>query len=125
MKKQTTTCEPDPTLKRDLRTLAWFIQIYCENRHPEVEKSLPRLRGYDLDDLGVRAKPLCAACTKLLLHAFVKRAHCPFSDKPPCKHCQSHCYQPAYRRQIREVMRYSGKRLVLSGRLDMLFRLLF
>jgi len=41
-----------------------------------------------------------------------------------CKHCPEHCYAPRYRAQIREVMRYSGPRLVLRGRLDYLWHLL-
>jgi hypothetical protein len=45
--------------------------------------------------------------------------------KPACKHCPSHCYHPDYRKRIREVMRYSGRNMVLGGRLDYLYHLLF
>ena len=55
----------------------------------------------------------------------MKRSRCPLDPKPACKHCPVHCYHPTYRQNIREVMRYSGRRLVLSGRLDMLYHLLF
>ncbi len=115
----------DPTIARDLRILAQFIGIYCTHKHPDAEKKPPAIKGFDFDDLQIPEKPLCGACAKLLGHAFVKRAHCPMDPKPACKHCQSHCYQPAYREQIREVMNFSGRKLVLSGRLDLLFRLLF
>jgi len=116
---------PDPKLRGDLRTLAQFIRLYCQNRHAGVEKSELRLKDPYLPDLRVGKIELCPPCAKLLAHAFVKRVHCPFSPKPACKHCQSHCYQPIYREQIREVMRYSGRKIVLSGRLDLLFKLLF
>lgn len=116
---------PDPRVDKDLRTLAWFIQIYCRNKHADADKALPELKGFDLEKIGAKSVPICRACEKLLTHAFVKRAHCPFNPKPACKHCETHCYQPTYRQRIREVMRYSGKKLVLSGRLDMLFKLLF
>jgi hypothetical protein len=45
--------------------------------------------------------------------------------KPACKHCPQHCYAPRYRDEIREVMRYSGRKLVMSGRVDYLVHLLF
>lgn len=115
----------DRTISRDLRTLAQFIKVYCKHRHPDAPKGQFELKGFDLEELGVKNLVICGACAKLLAHAFVKRGHCPFNPKPACKHCQSHCYQPGYREQIREVMRYSGRKLVLSGRLDMLYKLLF
>jgi hypothetical protein len=118
-------CPADPTIPRDLRTLAQFIRIYCRHKHPDAPKREPSFRGFDMEALRIRRLELCGSCAKLLGHAFVKRAHCPFNPKPACKHCQSHCYQPLYREQIREVMRFSGRKLVLSGRLDLLFKLLY
>jgi len=110
---------------RDLKTLALFISIYCRYKHPEAEKSPVQLKTHDVQTIAGRPVNLCMSCRKLLAHAFVKRSRCPMDPKPACKHCPSHCYHPTYRAQIREVMRYSGKRLLLSGRLDYLFHLLF
>jgi len=42
--------------------------------------------------------------------------------KPACKACPAHCYKPEMRARIRGVMRHSGMRAVLRGRLDWLFR---
>lgn len=127
MPKPTTEQPParDPRVAKDLRTLATFIRIYCRHRHADAVRRDVSLKDFDLAGLRIGRLELCPPCAKLLAHAFVKRAHCPYSPKPACKHCQTHCYQPLYREQIREVMRYSGRRLVLSGRLDMLFKLLF
>jgi len=83
------------------------------------------LKDHDVEALTGRPVALCDECTRLILHAFVKRTHCPLSPKPACRHCPDHCYHPTYRRAIQEVMRYSGRKLVLSGRLDYLFHLLF
>ncbi len=112
-------------LAKDLRTLELFIRTYCRHRHGNIERTVPRLKGFDFEALGLRLTPLCEDCLKLLCHAFVKRAHCPLTGRPSCKRCATHCFAPAYRERIREVMRYSGRRLVLSGRLDMLFKLWF
>jgi hypothetical protein len=114
----------DP-ITRDLKTLALFIRVYCQQKHPEAEKGTVNLKTHDVEAIAGRAVRLCPQCTKLLAHAFVKRTRCPMNPKPACKHCPSHCYHSTYRAQIREVMKYSGRRLVLTGRLDYLFRLLF
>jgi hypothetical protein len=119
----------DPTLpralRRDLKLLADFIHLYCHQRHRETDRSAVRLKTHDVESLCRRPIRLCTACRKLLTHAFVKRTRCPLEPKPACKKCPTHCYAPAYRAQIREVMKYSGRRLVLRGRLDYLYHLLF
>ena len=113
----------DRKLRRDLKTLARFVQVYCKGQHGDAVCDPFTLKLVDMDALWGRPLPLCAACRKLLAHAFVMRINCPYDPKPACKKCPTHCYEPNYRKQIREVMRYSGRRLVLSGRLDYLFRL--
>jgi hypothetical protein len=115
----------DRKLRRDLRALARFIAIYCEAKHPEAAKSPVTLKTHDLTRIAGEPVNACAACGKLLAHAFVKRSTCPLDPKPACKHCPQHCYHHDYRARIREVMKFSGKKLVLSGRLDYLFKLLF
>lgn len=110
---------------RDLKTLALFIEIYCRGRHSDSEKAPAELPHFDVAKIAGKQIHLCPDCLKLLHHAFVKRTHCPMDPKPMCKHCPNHCYAPAYRQQIREVMKYSGRKLVMSGRVDYLLHLLF
>lgn len=112
-------------LEKDLRVLVRFIRLYCGHRHAGAAKAPFALHGFNGRALGRRPAVLCPPCRKLLAHALVMRARCPLDPKPACKHCPVHCYHPTYRRNIREVMRYSGRRLVLSGRLDLLYHLLF
>ena len=112
-------------LRRDLKILAQFVRIYCDHRHPQSEKEPLHLRTHDVAAIAGREVVLCANCRKLLAHSFVKRTGCPLDPKPACRRCPAHCYLPKYRAAIREVMRYSGTRLVLSGRLDYLYHLLF
>ncbi len=113
------------TTRRDLEMLARFVHVYCTNKHPAVLKRSVDLKTPDLLALAGSVPPLCPSCAKLLAHALVKRLNCPMDPKPACKHCPRHCYHPKYRRLIQEVMKYSGRKLVLSGRLDYLFHLLF
>jgi hypothetical protein len=122
---QATLALPSRELHKDLKTLALFINLYCRYKHAGADKSTPQLKTHDAEAIAGRRLQLCPECTKLLTHAFVKRSHCPMHPKPACKHCPSHCYHPTYRAQIREVMKFSGKKMLLAGRLDYLFHLLF
>jgi len=111
-------------LARDLRTLVRFVSVYCRSRHRGRLRRPVELRGAHPALAQRRAVRLCAECGKLLAHAVVKRVRCPFEPKPACRKCPTHCYAPSYRAMIREVMRYSGWRLVLRGRVDYLLHLL-
>ncbi len=115
----------DRETKRDLKTLARFISIYCRGRHIGRPKNDVSLKTHDVTEIAGEPVRLCPSCARLLTHAFAKRSHCPMHPKPACKDCPSHCYHPAYRRKIQEVMRYSGIRLLLTGRLDYLLHLVF
>jgi hypothetical protein len=111
-------------LRKDLRTLALFIDLYCRRRHRNAARAPVWLRTVDVAAVHGRPLELCPECAKLAAHAFAKRMQCPLEPKPACKHCPQHCYAPQYRAQIRDVMRYSGRRLVLGGRIYYLLRLL-
>lgn len=112
-------------LDRDLRTLALFINLYCRSKHSAADRHKVEMKTLDVSGLARKSIELCPECTKLLVHAFTKRSNCPMEPKPMCKHCPNHCYHPTYRAKIRDVMKYSGRKMLLAGRLDYLFHLLF
>ena len=112
-------------LDRDLKILARFIRVYCGDYHKSAPKATLQLKTHDLPALLGKPVLLCPQCRKLLAHALVKRTNCPMDPKPACKHCPNHCYHPEYRARIREVMKYSGRKMVMSGRLDYLIHLFF
>ena len=117
------TPQSPSSLQRDLKILATFVDIYCQAHHTQqIPLALPT---YDIPALVGRPLNLCSECAKLLSHALVKRSHCPLDPKPACKDCPKHCYHPSYRTKIQEVMRYSGRHMVLRGRLDYLIKLFF
>ena len=117
------TATSDRKLRRDLKVLARFIEVHCRHRHRVEAKAPTRLRNVDVRAICGRPLCLCADCRKLLAHGFVKRMRCPLDPKPSCRKCPTHCYAPAYRARIRQVMKYSGRRLVLSGRVHYLYHL--
>ncbi|MFT8210138.1 MAG: nitrous oxide-stimulated promoter family protein [Symbiopectobacterium sp.] len=79
---------------RELRTVLLMIDLYEKHHRADAES----------DD---RYRQLSAYATNRL-------ERCQFGeDKPACKHCPIHCYQPAKREQIRAIMRWSGPRMLL------------
>lgn len=56
---------------------------------------------------------VCDQCAGLLDYARQRLHHCPFQEKKPtCGNCKIHCYQPARRQQVRDIMRYAGPRML-------------
>ncbi len=57
---------------------------------------------------------LCPDCRSLLNYARTRIVRCPRMDvKSFCSACPVHCYASDMRARIREVMRYSGPRMLL------------
>ncbi len=55
----------------------------------------------------------CADCAALKDYAFARIEKCQFlPNKPVCSACKVHCYKPAMRERIRQVMRFSGPRMM-------------
>ena len=107
--------------ERDLRVLSDFVSIYCRENHPAQTKSVFPVKDEGLRaTLGGKDLLLCPDCQKLLNHGMAKLLLCTRDPKPMCKKCETHCYAPGYREQIREVMKFSGLYLVKHGRVDLM-----
>jgi len=101
-------------IEHDIGVLGKFIQIYCDGKH-HVQKSKVTGSGKVAQYVDPLNLTLCDDCKKLLLYAASKRIICPYNPKPACKDCTTHCYAEPNRSKIREVMRYSGMRMILRG----------
>jgi YbgA-like uncharacterized protein len=108
----------------DIRVLAKFIQVYCHAKH-EPGSRQPSSLPPELATGRRSHLYLCADCAGILAHGITKRRTCPLDPKPDCKSCRIHCYSKEYRARIREIMAFSGKRLILRGRLDYLWHFFF
>jgi len=81
-------------LEREWKTIEAMISIYCRARHR-------------------RQNGLCHECSELLQYARHRLHCCPFQEeKPTCGNCLVHCYKPRMREKVREVMRFSGPRMI-------------
>jgi len=84
-----------PRLARERKTLRAMVHIACEGRHGTQDT-------------------LCDTCNHLLRYALGRLDKCPYqASKPTCANCPIHCYHPAMREEIRSVMRYAGRWMML------------
>ena len=79
--------------EREKETVSLMIAIYCRKKHG--------------------GKTLCPDCAALEAYARVRSDKCPFMEtKTFCSNCKVHCYKKDMREKIREVMRFSGPRMI-------------
>ena len=64
---------------------------------------------------------LCPRCNELLSYALGRLEHCPFGiRKTSCRKCPVHCYKSDMRQRMKEVMRYTGPRMLWYYPIDAL-----
>ena len=79
--------------EREKETVSLMIAIYCRKKHG--------------------SKQLCPECAALDAYAKMRSDKCPFMEtKTFCSNCKVHCYKKDMREKIREVMRFSGPRMI-------------
>ena len=80
--------------EREKRIVSEMIALYCRKKH------------------GTKGR-LCPDCAALSDYAKIRSDKCPFMEtKTFCSNCRVHCYKPDMREKIREVMRFSGPRML-------------
>lgn len=82
--------------EREKETVSQMIALYCKKNH--------KVKG-----------GLCPECTELNEYARLRSDKCPFMEtKTFCSNCKVHCYKPEMREKIRQVMRFSGPRMIFT-----------
>ncbi|MDU4093619.1 MAG: nitrous oxide-stimulated promoter family protein [Pantoea sp.] len=85
---------PGKRIQREKRTIEKMIALY-QAGCPQADSDAERYRS--------------------LYHYAVKRLdRCAFgAEKPACKQCPIHCYQPAKREEMKQIMRWAGPRMLI------------
>ena len=82
-------------VESEKRTVKLMIEIYCKKKHKTKDG-------------------LCPECAELLEYAHKRLSLCKFGDnKSTCGKCKIHCYKKDMREKIKDVMRFSGPRMII------------
>lgn len=78
------------------KVIGQMVKIYCKKKH-KMKKGI-----------------LCADCKEALEYAIVRIERCPHMvTKTFCSICKTPCYKPEMRLKIKDIMRFSGPRMII------------
>ena len=100
--------------EKEKQVMELMIRLYCRKNHGERrKKELYSLGSAEVPGHGQTGDELCSECRALRDYAMLRIEKCPFMEtKTFCSNCRVHCYKPEMREKIREVMRFSGPRMI-------------
>ncbi|MBN2536073.1 MAG: nitrous oxide-stimulated promoter family protein [Spirochaetales bacterium] len=82
------------SLKNEKKTVKAMINIYCSAHHNQKNG-------------------LCSVCQGIFEYAESKIDCCKFKSRDlVCSECKVHCFRPEIREKIREIMKYSGPKMI-------------
>jgi hypothetical protein len=94
--------------EREAITVCIMVSLFCKGKHHSA------------------GNELCPQCAELGAYSLERLRKCRYGEnKPTCRKCTTHCYSLGHRDRIREVMRYSGPRMLLRHPALALRHLLF
>lgn len=77
----------------ETETVDEMIRLFCRKKH--------------------HSKEMCPSCKELSQYCHYRLSLCPFGDKKTfCSNCRIHCYDKEHRQRIRDVMAFSGPRML-------------
>lgn len=89
-------------VEKEKRVIELMINIYCRKKHDSK-------------------KELCEECQELLEYAHKRLTLCKFgNEKTTCSKCPIHCYKKDMKLKVKEVMRFSGPRLIIYNPIELI-----
>ena len=89
-------------IEREKKTIALMIDIYCQKKH------------------GNKKGELCYECKELLEYAHKRLSFCKFGEnKSTCSRCPIHCYKKDMKEKVKDVMKFSGPRLIVHNPIEL------
>ena len=81
-------------IEKEKKTMALMMKIYCKKKHKHKDC-------------------LCEECQELLDYAHKRLDNCRHGEhKSFCAHCKTQCYKKDMKARVKEVMKFSGPRLI-------------
>lgn len=89
-------------VEKEKKVIELMINVYCRKKH------------------GCK-DGLCHECQELLEYAHKRLTYCKFGEvKSTCQKCSIHCYKKDMREKVREVMKFSGPRLLIYNPIELI-----
>ena len=89
-------------IEREKKTIALMIDIDCQRKH------------------GNKKGELCDECKELLEYAHKRLSFCKFGEnKSTCSRCPIHCYKKDMKEKVKDVMKFSGPRLIVHNPIEL------
>lgn len=83
-------------IDKEKEIITLMIKLYCKKKH------------------GSSNGELCNECRELEEYAYKRLTYCKFgNEKSSCKKCPIHCYKKDMKEKVKEVMRFSGPRILI------------
>ncbi|HBK29983.1 MAG TPA: nitrous oxide-stimulated promoter family protein [Parabacteroides sp.] len=81
-------------IEKEKQVVKWMVELYCRKKEGNEE--------------------LCPECLLLLDYAYKRLECCKFGEKKSsCQRCPIHCYKKDMRKRMKQIMRFSGPRMLL------------
>ena len=89
-------------IEKEKKVITLMINIYCKKKHKTKDG-------------------LCKECKELMDYAHKRLTFCKFGDeKTTCAKCPIHCYKKDMKAKVKEVMRFSGPRLIIYNPMELI-----
>lgn len=83
-------------IDKEKEIITLMIKLYCKKKH------------------GGSNRELCNECRELEEYAHKRLTYCKFgNEKSSCKKCPIHCYKKDMKEKVKEVMKFSGPRILI------------
>ncbi|WP_080797496.1 nitrous oxide-stimulated promoter family protein [Arabiibacter massiliensis] len=88
---------------REKRTISQMVALYCADNHDAAVRT----------EVAHCGEAVCPDCARIDAYAVLRTERCRKMEvKTSCEECGNHCYAPAAREEIKQVMRYAGPRML-------------
>ncbi|WP_334291009.1 nitrous oxide-stimulated promoter family protein [Paraclostridium sordellii] len=88
-------------IDKEKEIITLMINLYCKKKHGSLNNEL------------------CSECRDLEEYAHKRLTYCKFgNEKSSCKKCPIHCYKKDMSEKVKEVMKFSGPRILIYNPLE-------
>jgi Nitrous oxide-stimulated promoter len=92
-------------IEKEKTTIELMVNLYCNKKHKTKRYS----------------EELCEECSELLEYANKRLSLCKFGEnKSSCYKCKIHCYKKDMKEKVKEIMKFSGPRLIIYDPIELI-----